>query len=221
MYFDRYSYVAIIPSYNEAQTLPNIIREILKKNIQVIVIDDHSTDNSYKHLQNSEIIYLRNSKRLGYEKSLNRGFRIAKKKNYKYLVTFDADGQLDINDISRIFKKLILGKNMLVVGERNKKQRVLEYLFSIYTSKFFKINDPLSGLKAINLKKIRLEIDNKPFNYTGTNVLIQCITKNLKHDRIKINMNKRIGKSRYGNFFSSNIKILKSFIYFIYNHLKI
>ena len=221
MYFDRNSYVAIIPSYNEEQTLPNIVREILKKNIQVIVIDDHSTDNSYKLLQNSEIIYLRNSKRLGYEKSLNRGFRLAKKKNYKYLVTFDADGQLDINDISRIFKKLILGKNMLVIGERNKKQRVLEYLFSIYTRKFFKINDPLSGLKAINLKKIRLEIDNKPFNYTGTNVLLQCITKNLKHDRININMNKRIGKSRYGNFFSSNIKILKSFIYFIYNCLKI
>ena len=80
MYFDKNSYVAIIPSYNEAQTLPGIVREILKKNIQVIVIDDHSTDNSYKLLQNFEIILLRNSKRLGYEESLNRGFQIAKKK---------------------------------------------------------------------------------------------------------------------------------------------
>ena len=80
MYFDRNSYVAIIPSYNEAQTLPGIVREILKKNIQVIVIDDYSTDNSYKLFQNSEIIFLRNSKRLGYEKSLNRAFKIAKKK---------------------------------------------------------------------------------------------------------------------------------------------
>ena len=78
MYFDRNSYVAIIPSYNEAQTLPGIVREILKKNIQVIVIDDYSTDNSYKLFQNSEIIFLRNSKRLGYEKSLNRGFFLRK-----------------------------------------------------------------------------------------------------------------------------------------------
>ena len=30
---------------------------------------------------------------------------------------------------------------MLVVGER-KKQRIFEYLFSIYTNKFFKIDDP-------------------------------------------------------------------------------
>ena len=82
MYFDKNSYVAIIPSYNEAQTLPGIVKEILKKNIQVIVIDDYSTDNSYKLLQNFEIIFLRNSKRLGYEKSLNRGFKIAKKKKF-------------------------------------------------------------------------------------------------------------------------------------------
>ena len=219
MYFDRNSYVAIIPSYNEAQTLPGIVREILKKNIQVIVIDDYSTDNSYKLFQNSEIIFLRNSKRLGYEKSLNRGFKIAKKKKFKYLVTFDADGQQNIKDIKRIFKKLVKGKNMLVVGERNKKQRILEYLFSIYTSKFFKISDPLSGLKAINLKKIRFKIDNSPFSYSGTHILLQCIIKNLKHDTIKINMNKRIGKSRYGNFFSSNIKIFKSLVYFIYKQL--
>ena len=219
MYFDRNSYVAIIPSYNEAQTLPGIVREILKKNIQVIVIDDYSTDNSYKLFQNSKIIFLRNSKRLGYEKSLNRGFKIAKKKNFKYLVTFDADGQQNIKDIKRIFKKLVKGKNMLVVGERNKKQRILEYLFSIYTSKFFKISDPLSGLKAINLKKIRFKIDDSPFSYSGTHILLQCIIKNLKHDTIKINMNKRIGKSRYGNFFSSNIKIFKSLVYFIYKQL--
>ena len=221
MYFNKNSYVAIIPSYNEAQTLPSIVREILKKNIQVIVIDDHSTDNSYKLLQNFEIILLRNSKRLGYEKSLNRGFRIAKKKRFKYLVTFDADGQQNIRDINRIFKKLIIGKNLLVVGERNKKQRVLEYLFSIYTSKFSKIDDPLSGLKAINLKKIRLKIDNSPFSHSGTHILLQCIVKNLKHDKIKTYTNKRIGKSRYGNFFSSNIKIFKSLMYFIYNQLKI
>ena len=219
MYFSRNNYVAIIPSYNEAQTLPGIVKEILKKNIQVIVIDDHSTDNSYKLLQNSKIIFLRNSKRLGYEKSLNRGFRIAKKKKFKYLVTFDADGQQSINDINRIFKKLIMGNNMLVVGERNKKQRVLEYLFSIYTSKFSKIVDPLSGLKAINLKKIRLKIDNSPFSHSGTHILLQCIVKNLKHDKIKTYTNKRIGKSRYGNFFSSNIKIFKSLVYFIYKQL--
>ena len=47
---------------------------------------------------------------------------------------------------------------MLVVGERNKKQRVLEYLFSMYTSKFFNVGDPLSGLKAINLKKLDLKL---------------------------------------------------------------
>ena len=80
MYFDKKKYVVIIASYNEAKTLPFIVEKIVKKNIQVIVIDDHSTDNSYELLQDLDIILLRNSKRLGYEESLNRAFKIAKKK---------------------------------------------------------------------------------------------------------------------------------------------
>mgnify|MGYP001372759647 CR=1 FL=1 len=166
-------------------------------------------------------IFSRNSKRLGYEKSLNRGFRIAKKKNFKYLVTFDADGQQNTKDINKIFKKLIKDKNMLVIGERVKKQRIFEYLFSFYTNRFFKIDDPLSGLKAINLKNIRSKINNSPFNHSGTYILLQCIIKNLKHGTIKINMNKRKGKSRYGNVFSSNIKICRSLLNFIYEQSKI
>ena len=80
MYFDKYKYVVIIPSYNEIKTLPKIIEKILKKNIQVIVIDDNSIDNSIKVIKNFDVIFLRNKERLGYEKSLNRGFRLAKKK---------------------------------------------------------------------------------------------------------------------------------------------
>ena len=137
------------------------------------------------------------------------------------MVTFDADGQHNTKDINKIFKKLIIDKNMLVVGERVKKQRIFEYLFSIYTNKFFKIDDPLSGLKAINLQNIRSKINNSPFSHSGTHILLQCIIKNLKHGTIKININKRNGKSRYGNIFSSNIKIFRSLLYFIYKRTKI
>ena len=136
MYFDKYKYVVIIPSYNEIKTLPNIIEKILKKNIQVIVVDDNSIDNSIKVVRNFNIIFLRNKERIGYEKSLNLAFRLAKKKKFKYLATFDADGQQNTKDIDRIFRKLITDNNFLVIGERNKKQRIVEYLFSIYTNFF-------------------------------------------------------------------------------------
>tara|TARA_Y100000590_G_C15537560_1_gene945626 strand:+ start:284 stop:949 length:666 start_codon:yes stop_codon:yes gene_type:complete len=221
MYFDKYKYVVIIPSYNEIKTLPNIIEKILKKNIQVIVVDDNSIDNSIKVVKNFNIIFLRNKERIGYEKSLNLAFRLAKKKKFKYLATFDADGQQNTKDIDRIFRKLITDNNFLVIGERNKKQRIVEYLFSIYTNFFFNIKDPLSGLKALNLEKIGSNLNNIPFNNSGTHILLQCIMKNLKLGTIKIKINKRMGKSKYGNFLSSNYKIFNSLIYFIYNHLKI
>ena len=221
MYFDKYKYVVIIPSYNEIKTLPKIIEKILKKNIQVIVIDDNSIDNSIKVIKKFDVIFLRNKERLGYEKSLNRGFRLAKKKKFKYLATFDADGQQNTKDLDRIFRKLIIDNNFLVIGERDKKQRIFEYLFSIYTNMFFNIKDPLSGLKAINLEKISFNLNNIPFNNSGTYILLQCIMNNLKLNTIKIKINKRMGKSKYGNFLSSNYKIFNSLIYFIYKHLKI
>ncbi len=221
MYFDKQKHVVIIPSYNEIETLPKIIKDILKKNIQVIVVDDNSIDNSIKVIKNLNIILLKNRERLGYEKSLNRAFRFAKKKKFKYLVTLDADGQHHTKDIDRIFKKLVRGRNFLVIGERNKKQRIFEYLFSIYTNKFFNIKDPLSGLKGINLEKVGPNASNIPFNNSGTHILLQCIMKKLKIGTIRIKMKKRIGRSKYGNFLSSNYKIFYSLIYFIYKQLKI
>tara|TARA_B100000787_G_C16198415_1_gene302825 strand:+ start:7727 stop:8392 length:666 start_codon:yes stop_codon:yes gene_type:complete len=221
MYFNKKNYVVVIPSYNEIKTLPKIIEGIIKKNIQVIVIDDNSNDNSFNMIKKYNIIIIRNKIRLGYEKSLNKGFKHANNKNYKYLLTFDADGQHNINDIERIFKKLVNKKNIIVVGERNKKQRIFENIFEVYTRIFFNIRDPLSGLKAINLEKIKLYHKNIPFNNCGTQLLLQCLIKKLKIGSINITIKKRYGKPKYGNILTSNLKIFFSLINFIHNQIKI
>ena len=62
---------------------------------------------------------------------------------------------------------------------------------------------------------------NKVTDYfLGIFVLSTIIYFTLR-SKIKININKRNGKSRYGNVFSSNIKIFRSLLYFIYKNMKI
>ena len=39
------------------------------------------------------IHYFKNNKNIGYERSLDKGFKIVLKKNYDLLITMDADGQ--------------------------------------------------------------------------------------------------------------------------------
>ena len=41
-----------------------------------------------------------------YDESLNRGFKFAKKKNFKFLITIDADGQHDLKMIPVFLKNL-------------------------------------------------------------------------------------------------------------------
>ena len=206
--------VILIPSFNEEESLKTLTKKLCRNFKNIVVVNDYSTDNSLKILKKYPVKVLNNNKKLGYENSLNKGFNNLKYK-YDYLITFDADGQHDINDVKKIYKKIKKTNNYLIIGQRNNKQRLFEHVFAFILKKKFKIEDPLSGLKGINLKKIDKSI-NEPFNYSGTYILLYCLIEKLKIGTIGVIQKKRIGKSKYGNFLSSNLKILFSIIKFTY-----
>lgn len=87
-----------IPIYNEEKNLDKVFtplfNNINKKEIDILAIDDGSTDDSLKRLRSyPEIKYIKNIKNFGYGFSLITVFKYAESLNYKYLITMDADGQ--------------------------------------------------------------------------------------------------------------------------------
>ncbi len=216
------SLAILIPNHNEEKTLPSLIENLIPICNQIIVIDDCSSDNSLNLLKKYPIKIYKNKKRLGYEKTLNFGFKKATITGFNYIITIDADNQHNVNDVKKIYEKIIKSDSALVIGERDKKQRLFEHIFALFTKKISNIEDPLSGLKAINVKKIGDKKNlNSPFCYSGTSILLHCLIKKLKVEKIKIKINKRLGKSKYGNLFSSNLKILFSFLCFVRKYKKI
>ena len=212
----------VIPNYNEEKTIPNLIEKLIPVCNQIIVIDDCSSDNSFELLKNYPIKVFKNEKRLGYEETLNFGFKKAIIYGSDYIITMDADNQHNVSDVEKIFSKIVESNSALVIGERHEKQRLLEHIFAYFTKKISNIEDPLSGLKAINVSKIgNLDHLKSPFCYSGTSILLHCLIKRLKVEKIKNKTNKRHGKSKYGNLFSSNLKILFSFLSFIKEYKKI
>lgn len=101
----------IVPTYNGAKFLPDFLKSVLRqtyKNIQFILINDGSTDNTdeiideYKSLLDTklnEFIYIK-KKNGGAASAINNGLKYVKG---EYLVWADVD---DILDKDNIFKKL-------------------------------------------------------------------------------------------------------------------
>jgi len=82
----------IIPSYNSSRWLPAAIKSIVNqtyKNIEIIVVDDGSTDNTYEVVsQFKDVIYLKNDVNCGECITSGKGFRAAKG---KYLCRLSSD----------------------------------------------------------------------------------------------------------------------------------
>lgn len=142
----------VVPLYNEEESLKELSQQIRSaldqytSNYEVIFIDDGSTDNSYKVIEeiNSEDIRFKCIKlRKNYGKSaaLSIGFREAKG---KYVVTMDADLQDDPAEIPEMISTLKNGYD-LVSGW--KKIRYDPFIKK-YTSKIFNfVTSKVSGIR--------------------------------------------------------------------------
>ena len=146
-----------------------------------------------------------------YDKTLERGFSIASKENFKFAITLDADGEHDCDDIPKFRNQLENGYD-LVIGEREKLPRISEKIVNFYFKKKWNLNDPFCGMKGYNLKWYNEFKRFDRYNSIGTDLALRIIKKKGKFQNIKIKTFQRQDEPRFGNIFSSNFKIIKSSI---------
>ena len=115
---DNRTIFVIVPGFNEAAVIRQTIEALLEKNYSVIVVDDASTDSTRKILSGLPVLYVRHLANLGQGAAIQTGMQLALKKNAAYIVTFDADGQHDVNDIERMIRLLHHEKAEIVFGSR-------------------------------------------------------------------------------------------------------
>src|SRR3569623_492396 len=77
----------IIPAYNRLWSLPRAIKSCFDSglNIQVIIVDDGSTDDTWEWLKQQDNITIIHQENLGKDWAVNNGFAAAKGKNIRYL----------------------------------------------------------------------------------------------------------------------------------------
>ncbi|MFH1868429.1 MAG: glycosyltransferase family 2 protein [Candidatus Omnitrophota bacterium] len=109
---------AIIPAFNEAKSISNVIKEIKAIGIDVVVIDDGSSDDTSAIAANENAHVIRHNKRLGKGLSLKDGLAYVAGKDYDMVVTMDADGQHEPSAILKFIDKAKQTNASAVIGNR-------------------------------------------------------------------------------------------------------
>ena len=128
----------LIPVYNEIRTIEKIIQKVKEqeiKKIQIIVIDDGSTDGTKEFLKKS--LYKKVDKIIYHKKNKGKGaaIRSAQKKIIGDIVIIqDADLEYDPKDYKKLIEPIILGHASVVYGSRvlKKKRYYSKSFISLY-----------------------------------------------------------------------------------------
>jgi glycosyltransferase involved in cell wall biosynthesis len=157
----------VVPLFNEGESLPELsaaLRQVLegmRLRYEMIFVDDGSTDNSFKILQemhelHQQIKAIRFRRNFGKSAALSAGFQAAKG---KVVITMDADLQDDPEEIPPLMEKLHEGYD-LVSGWKKKRY---DPLLKTIPSRFFNfVTATLTGIKLhdfnCGLKAYRKEL---------------------------------------------------------------
>ena len=198
----------LIPAYNEDQTVKEVISEA-KKFGTVIISDDYSVDDT-KYLSKKAGAHVINNKfEKGYEGNLKTLLKFAAEEgNFTHFITIDADGELPASEIRKFID---ISKSCdLCIGQRDKFNRIVEFILGIYFNFRYGIRDPISGMKFYS-KDLLVDFykDSRELNL-GTSIIKFCKINNYKIGTNDIKVKKRKDISRFGDNFFTQLKMTRT-----------
>lgn len=224
---DRLKCCVIIPTYNNHKTLKRVIDGVLLYTVNVIVVNDGSTDTTAEILkQYPQIIQVHLPKNRGKGNALRAGFTIARNSGYKYAITIDSDGQHFPDDIPVFIEALEKDGDALFIGSRNMEQEGIpkKSSFGNKFSNFWfwfetgnKLEDTQSGYRLYPLNRIPKKYFTTKFEFE-IEVIVRAAWKGLpvKNIPVKVlyDMNERVSHFRPFSDFT-RISILNTLLVII------
>lgn len=213
----------IIPAYNEEENILKVCKSIEESNqeLDYIVINDGSKDNTLKILQENNLNHINLVHNLGIGGAVQTGYKYAYENGYDIAIQFDGDGQHDLNYVPKLCQPIIENKADMVIGTRYLQKdssefqstfmrrlgkNIISTIINICCKK--KITDPTSGFRAANKEIIKMFATDYPTEYPEPESTVETIIKGYRILEIPVSMNERQGGK-------SSISIWKSIDYMI------
>ena len=215
--------VAIVPAWNESGAIGKVVDEIkgLDLTIDVVVIDDASTDDTAAVAESHGAIVLHLPFNVGIGGAVQTGFRYALEEGYEVAVRLDGDGQHAASEIPKILGPVDSGDADLVIGSRfvdpDGTYRppfarrigigVFARLVSILGGQ--RVTDTTSGFVALDRTGIELFAKEFPHDYPEVEATLVALRSGLRVTQVQVDMRERTTGSSSITFVRSLYYIIK------------
>lgn len=216
--------LVILPAYNEAEVITEVIADIKRVlGCPVLVVDDGSTDETYQRVKAVNIPVLRHPINRGAGAACMTGIAFARLKNYSCIAFMDADGQHMAEDLIPMFQRLQETQADLVIGSRFSSKnnqipnirRFYNQIANILTNAFCQGNysDTQSGFRLLGKRAIaKINLHQDDFSYCSE-MIVHAEQEKLKITECPISVRYTPYSMRKGQDFQVGIKTAFNFLW--------
>ena len=213
--------IAIIPAYNEKDSIVKTVNDILKNapGFDYVIINDCSKDNTMDICLYNGFNVLNLPINLVIGGAVQTGYLYAYRNGYDIAVQFDGDGQHDASYLNKMADFLVENEADMVIGSRfidkeGFQSSKLRRAGINYFTKLIKllsgvtITDPTSGMRMCNKKTIEMFANEYPRDYPEPESTMRLI----RHKRKVIEMPVKMRAREEG---VSSISSMKNQVYYM------
>ena len=196
------SILVVIPAMNEEFTVGVVVENVRSVwGVDVVVIDDASSDNTAKVAREAGAIVVPLMFNLGPWGAMQAGFRYALRKGYDIVVTMDGDGQHPVEHIFDLVKPISERRADVTIGSYLPRLSVMRRI----AGRFFRnlsrlpIRDFTSGFRAYHRKVLPCLVCSEMclLDYQDLGALLLLYHKGFKVLEVPVYMEfRKFGKSR-------------------------
>ncbi|MGI0010302.1 MAG: glycosyltransferase family 2 protein [Nitrosopumilaceae archaeon] len=213
-----------IPAFNEEKTIGGIVKKCLQYGDKVIVCDDGSQDNTANIAKESGAQVISHQKNEGYGAAITTLFERARKENTDIMITLDADGQHNPDQIPLLVDALtehnldvVIGSRFLDKSTKHPAYRKRGIKIITSASNFgtdFKLSDAQSGFRAYSRQAIESIHPTETGMAVSTEILLKISNKGLSLAEVPISISYE-GKTSTQNPVPHGVAVLLNTLRFI------
>lgn len=188
----------IIPAYNEEKNIEKLLDKLEQPEIRdiadVLIMNDASSDETnwiVKKRGHNIVTHVFN---LGYGSALQLGYKFAIRREYRYVIQMDADGQHDVSNVPRIYRELktkdengeypdiVLGSRFMKDSSEYKAPLAKKVAWGFFRTLIYwatkrKIADPTTGLQGLSWRTVIYYSKYNHFDdqYPDANMIMQML----------------------------------------------